>query len=236
MSRSHSFSVEVAKNFKVDIALLLQHFSFWYLKNKSDNVNLFKNDYWVRMKADTLVEYFPYFTKRQLRYCIDKMIDLDLLKQDQFNDKSNDRTKWYSLTKTAKNILNISTDKIVTPNPFLSDKIVTPSDKIVTSIYKEVDIEDRYRIYIDFSAINFIIKNAKDRFEVFEMQYKKTIPDYIFFLKYYETKVQEEELPFTVNKLLGRLNRLALNWNTSSSKNNYSNTAITPLTKPKRLN
>tara|TARA_R110002012_G_scaffold294580_1_gene490783 strand:- start:1789 stop:2691 length:903 start_codon:yes stop_codon:yes gene_type:complete len=144
MSRSHSFSVEVAKNFKVDIALLLQHFSFWYLKNKSDNVNLFKNDYWVRMKADTLVEYFPYFTKRQLRYCIDKMIDLDLLKQDQFNDKSNDRTKWYSLTKNAKNILNISTDKIVTPTPFLSDKIVTPSDNFVTSIYKEVDIEDRY--------------------------------------------------------------------------------------------
>jgi len=236
MSRSHAFSVEVAKSFKVDIALLLQHFSFWYLKNKSDNINLYKGDYWVRMKADTLVEYFPYFTKRQLRYCIDKMIDLGLLKQDQFNDKSNDRTKWYSLTKEAKKILNISTDKIVTPKHISTDKIVTPSDKIVTSIYKEVDIEDRYRIYIDFSAIIFIIENAKDRFQVWEMQNKKTIPNFIDFLKFFEIKVEEEEIEFNVNKLLGRLKRLAFNWNTSSKTNGYSTTSSNPLIKPKRLN
>lgn len=143
MSRSHSFSVDVAASFGVNCALMLQHFCFWYLKNKSDNVNFHKGDYWVRMKQDTLVQYLPYFNKRQLRHLTDKMVDLQLLKQDQFNQRSNDRTKWYSLTDEAKKILNIWSDKIVTPKPNHNDKIVTPSDKIVTSIYKE-DIKDRY--------------------------------------------------------------------------------------------
>tara|TARA_R110000744_G_scaffold373654_1_gene485955 strand:- start:1462 stop:2361 length:900 start_codon:yes stop_codon:yes gene_type:complete len=143
MSRSHSFSVDVAASFGVNCALMLQHFCFWYLKNKSDNVNFHKGDYWVRMKQDTLVQYLPYFNKRQLRHLTDKMVDLQLLKQDQFNQRSNDRTKWYSLTDEAKKILNILSDKIVTPKPNHIDKIVTPSDKIVTSIYKE-DIKDRY--------------------------------------------------------------------------------------------
>lgn len=143
MSRSHSFSVDVAASFGVNCALMLQHFCFWYLKNKSDNVNFYKGDYWVRMKQDTLVQYLPYFNKRQLRHLTDKMVDLQLLKQDQFNQRSNDRTKWYSLTDEAKKILNILSDKIVTPKPNPNDKNVSPSDKIVTSIYKE-DIKDRY--------------------------------------------------------------------------------------------
>ena len=143
MSRSHSFSVDVAASFGVNCALMLQHFCFWYLKNKSDNVNFHKGDYWVRMKQDTLLQYLPYFNKRQLRHLTDKMVNLQLLKQDQFNQRSNDRTKWYSLTDEAKKILNIWSDKIVTPKPNSNDKIVTPSDKIVTSIYKE-DIKDRY--------------------------------------------------------------------------------------------
>jgi len=143
MSRSHSFSVDVAASFGVNCALMLQHFCFWYLKNQSDNVNFYKGDYWVRMKQDTLAQYLPYFNKRQLRHLTDKMVDLQLLKQDQFNQRSNDRTKWYSLTEEAKKILNIRTDKNVTPKHIPNDKNVSPSDKSVTSIYKE-DIKDRY--------------------------------------------------------------------------------------------
>lgn len=143
MRLSHSFSVEVAKQFDVTTALLLQHFSFWYLKNKADDNQFFKGDYWVRMKADVLCEYFPYLTKRQLRYAIEKLVENKLIKTGEFNQKKNDRTKWYSFTKKGKNLLNISTDKIVTNKGY---KIVTPTDKIVTSIYKEEDIEYRYSL------------------------------------------------------------------------------------------
>ncbi len=231
MSRSHSFSVDIATIYGVEVALMLNHFSFWYLKNKSDSNQFFKGEYWVRMKASTLREYYPYFTLRQLRYLIDKMIDLGLLKQDEFNDKKNDRTKWYTVPEKSKKLLGISTDKNVTN---VTHKIVTPTDKNVTSIYKEEDIKDRYSIYIDFPAIIFIIKNAEDRFQTWEMQNKKSFGDYIAFLKYFEIKVEEEELEFTVNKLLGRLKRLAFNWNKQTQSN--FNTSITPTQKAVRIN
>jgi hypothetical protein len=252
MSRTHSFSVDVAQDFGVEMALMLNHFSFWYLKNKSDNNQFFKGDYWVRMKATQLQEYYPYFSLRQLRYLIDKMIDLNLLKQDEFNTKKNDRTKWYCLTKKSKNILNISTDKNVSnikkeakkTTDISTDKnvsnvthkIVSLTDKNVTSILKEEDTKDRYNIYIDFSAIIFIIKQDEAAFQVFEMQHKKSINNYLEFLKYFEIKVQEEEIDFTVNKLLGRLKRLAFNWNSSSSRNGFSNTENGPKITAKRLN
>jgi hypothetical protein len=182
MSRTHSFSVEVAKEYGVNVANMLNHFSFWYLKNKADNVNFLKGDYWVRMKAKQMQQYYPYFTERQLRHLIDKMIDLKLLKQDEFNDKKNDRTKWYCLSKKSKNILAISTDKNVSnikkeakkPTDISTDKnvsnvthkIVSLTDKNVSSIYKEVDIKDRYYYYKEKIAAN------KSLIEILAMQNK----------------------------------------------------------------
>jgi hypothetical protein len=182
MSRTHSFSVDVAQDFGVEMALMLNHFSFWYLKNKSDNNQFFKGDYWVRMKATQLREYYPYFSLRQLRYLIDKMIDLNLLKQDEFNTKKNDRTKWYCLTKKSKNILNISTDKNVSnikkeakkTTDISTDKnvsnvthkIVSLTDKNVTSILKEEDTKDRYYYYKEKIAAN------KSLIEILAMQNK----------------------------------------------------------------
>lgn len=198
MSRSHSFSVDVAEQYSVDIALMLNHFSFWYLKNKGDNHQYFKGDYWVRMKAVQMQEYYPYFSLRQLRYLIDKMIDLKLLKQDEFNTKKNDRTKWYSLTKKSKSLLNISTDKIVTNNkkigkktPYetaqkltdknvtnVTHKIVSQTDKNVTSILKEEDTKDRYyynskKIASNISLIEIIAMQQKVKIEVVKSKIKE---------------------------------------------------------------
>ena len=180
MSISHSFSVDVAKVHGVDVALMLNHFSFWYLKNKSDNHQYYKGDYWVRMKAATMKQYYPYFTLRQLRYLVDKMIDLELIKQDEFNTKKNDRTKWYCLTPTSKKILSISSDKNVTNNKkavqkYLANvsdknvtnvthKIVTLTDKNVTSI--EEDTKDIYnsikgKILLNISLLEIIAMQNK---------------------------------------------------------------------------
>ncbi|CAL2084060.1 hypothetical protein [Tenacibaculum sp. 190524A02b] len=151
MSVSHSFSVQIATEYDVVSALLLQHFCFWYLKNKGDNHQFFKGKYWVRMKVATLREYFPYLTERQLRYALDKLESEKLLCKGEFNLKKNDRTKWYSFTKKGAKLLKISSDKIVSNRTDkivnkVTNKIVTPTDKIVNSIYKEEDIEYIYII------------------------------------------------------------------------------------------
>ncbi len=182
MNLSHSFSIDIATKYDVNTALLLQHFTFWYQKNKADNHQLFEGEYWVRMKLDTLTDYFPYLTKDQLRYGLKKMLNNNLLKKSEFNYKKNDRTKWYTLTKYAKSILEIESKKVV----YKTDKLVednlkiltgkTPSnrsgkipiltDKIPTSIYKEEDIEYRYNYIIEK------LRKNKNLIELLAMQNK----------------------------------------------------------------
>lgn len=153
MSQSHSFNVEVAKQLDVHRALFVQHFSFWYQKNKTDNVNFFKGDYWVRMKISQLHTYFPYYTVDQIRRFIEKLLADKLLKKDEFNDKKNDRTKWYTFTKKGKKLVGISTEKkAIKPIKKqtgeiannMTGEIASPTGEIANSIYKEVDIEYRY--------------------------------------------------------------------------------------------
>ena len=87
-------------------------------------------------------------------------------------------------------------------------------------------------IYIDFLAYQFLKKNAKEQLDVWEMQNKKTILDYKSFLEYFEIKVEEEELEFTINKLLGRLKRLKYNWRGDSKNASFNDQ---PIKKAKRI-
>lgn len=149
MSRSHSFSVDVAAAYDVDTALMLQHICFWYLKVVSDKVNKHNNEHWVRMKLTQMQAQFPYWSIKQIRRIVDNCLDQDLLKKGEFNDKKSDRTKWYTLTKKSKNLLNISTqNKAEKPTAQMgnntSAQMGSPSAQMGNSIYKEVDIKDRY--------------------------------------------------------------------------------------------
>ena len=152
MSRSHSFSVDVAGAYDVPVALMLQHLCFWYLKVVSDDVNKFKGEYWVRMKLTQMNHQFPYWGISKIRHLIDKMEAEKLIKKGEFNTKKNDRTKWYTLTKKAKNILNISYDKAVkNPTAEIGNNLTAEIDSLTAEIdnskYKEVDIKDIYYYY-----------------------------------------------------------------------------------------
>jgi len=169
MSRSHSFSVDVAGAYNVDIALMLQHICFWYEKVVSDDVNKFKNEHWVRMKLTQMNHQFPYWGISKIRHLIDKMLDEKLIKKGEFNTKKNDRTKWYTLTQKGKNLLNISGAK--TPKKVSAEignnksaEFDSLTAEIGNSKYKEVDIKDIYFYYSEK-----IISN-KSLLEIIAMQ------------------------------------------------------------------
>jgi hypothetical protein len=87
-------------------------------------------------------------------------------------------------------------------------------------------------IYIDFLAYQFLQKNAKMEIDVWEMQNKKSIDNYKNFLEYFEIKVEEEDLEFTIKKLMGRLKRLKFNWKGDKQTNSFNDQ---PVKKLKRI-
>ncbi len=135
---SHSFSVNIAKEHGVNSAILLQHIVFWYLKNKSDKINFFHRDYWVRMSVKQLGGYFIYFNQRQIGYALKKLEEKKLIKSKEFNVKKSDRTKWYTLTKKGKEITGLNVNyKIVNNNDL--DGVQTTENKGVTGFDKNVN-------------------------------------------------------------------------------------------------
>lgn len=186
MSRSHSFSIDVAGEYSVDVALMLQHFCFWYEKVVSDGINKHKGEHWVRLKLIQMNVQFPYWGYSKIRHLVDKMIELDLIKKDEFNHMKSDRTKWYTLTNKAKKILNISKVKEYKKATAEMGKRSTaemgnPIAEIDNSKYKEVDIKCIYiinsrKILLNKSLLEIIsmqnlvdIKTVENKIPEFEL-------------------------------------------------------------------
>ena len=234
MSRSHSFSVDVAGAYSVDVALMLQHLCFWYEKVVSDDVNKFKGEHWVRMKLTQMNHQFPYWGVSKIRHLIDKMEAENLIKKGEFNTKKNDRTKWYTLSKKGKNLLNISATK--TPKKRTAEignnltvEMGSLTAEIGNSKYKEVDIKDIYllleeKIVSNKSLLEIIamqnrlkIDTVKNQIKTFVKQAKSVGEKYsndreIFkhFQNWIRTqKLSDKDLQIEVNWFIDVFNKIS---------------------------
>jgi hypothetical protein len=51
---NHSFNVEIAKQFGVNSAIILNHLFFWIEKNKANNTHYYDENYWTRNTGKSL--------------------------------------------------------------------------------------------------------------------------------------------------------------------------------------
>ena len=98
---THSFSTELAKEYGINEALLLQHFYFWHQRNKSNNHHFYDNHYWTYNSVKAFNELFDYLTPKQISYTIEKLKEQNLLITGNYNKNTFDRTLWYALTEKA---------------------------------------------------------------------------------------------------------------------------------------
>lgn len=93
----HSFDPAIAEKVGVNAAVIYQNIAFWVEKNRANNKHLHEGRYWTYNSMRAFEELFPYFTQKQIRTAIDKLIDCNLIVAGNFNKAGYDRTKWYSL-------------------------------------------------------------------------------------------------------------------------------------------
>ena len=134
----HSFNVELAKEYGILEAVLLNHLWFWIKKNKANNDNYFDGNYWTYNSKKAFSELFPYASERQIDYALKKLIDCGLVITGNYNKSSYDRTLWYAITKVGYSILQnceMETTKLLNGN----DKIVQPIPDINTDINTNIE-------------------------------------------------------------------------------------------------
>lgn len=98
MDKEYSFSVELAKKYGVPEAVILKNLLFWIEKNKANERHFHDGYYWTYNSIKAFTELFPFWTEKQIRGILDRLIKKEVIKTGNYNEKAYDRTLWYTIT------------------------------------------------------------------------------------------------------------------------------------------
>jgi DNA-binding PadR family transcriptional regulator len=101
----HSFDIEIATQYGIETAVILNNMYFWISKNEANDINYFDGKYWTFNSIEALKKLFPYMSQKKIRSTLDKMESEGLIETGNYNKSQYDRTKWYAITEKAKSIL-----------------------------------------------------------------------------------------------------------------------------------
>lgn len=101
----HSFDVELAKEYGILEAILMQNIYFWIEKNKANNKHFYDDRYWTYNSRKAFSEMFPYASEKQIRRALEKLENLNILITGKYNKQWSDRTLWYSFSDVGLSIV-----------------------------------------------------------------------------------------------------------------------------------
>lgn len=101
----HYFQPDIAAQYGINAAILLQNFAFWIEKNRANGKHCHDGLYWTYNSVRAFKELFPYMSAKSVRTAIKKLVDEGLLLTGNFNASAYDRTTWYAVTEKGNSIL-----------------------------------------------------------------------------------------------------------------------------------
>lgn len=192
---NHSFDINIAKEYGIQPAIILNHLYFWITKNKANNTNFYNENYWTYNSKKAFSELFPYMTERQIDYALRKLIDCGLVITGNYNKSSYDRTLWYAITKKGYSIIQnceMETTKLSNGN----NENVEPIPDINTDS-KPINKPNRKKKRKKAEQSYDEILNSM----VEDNEVKNTIYDYIKMRKLIKKPMTDRALTMLINKL-----------------------------------
>lgn len=95
---THTFDVDIAKEYGVDVAIVVNNIAFWLQKNKANKKHMYDGKVWTYNSTKAFAELFPYWTENQMRRVLDTMNKSGIIETGNYNSNAYDRTKWYTFT------------------------------------------------------------------------------------------------------------------------------------------
>lgn len=109
---THSFDIEIAKQYGVNAAIILHDMLYWCEHSRVNKSNFHDGLYWTYNSNRALSEYYPYMSSKAIRTAIQKLIDAGLLVIGVFNDVPFDRTTWYAVTEIGRQLVQCNNDTV----------------------------------------------------------------------------------------------------------------------------
>ena len=100
----HHFNINVAKEYGIATAVILDNMSFWIEQNRANRRHFHDGKYWTYNSNRAMTELFPYLSGEQIRYALNKMLKNGLIETGNYNKNQQDRTLWYTITSKGYSI------------------------------------------------------------------------------------------------------------------------------------
>lgn len=101
----HRFQVELALEFGIEEAVLIENFVHWIQKNKANNKHYHDGRYWTYNSAKAFVDQFPYMNESKIKRTLAKLVEADVIMKGNYNENQYDRTCWYAFTDNGLSIV-----------------------------------------------------------------------------------------------------------------------------------
>ena len=124
---NHSFDIEIARTYSVDIAIFLNNIAFWLIKNIANRKHFHDGTYWTYNTQNAFLEIFPYWSRQSLRRIINSCIEKELMIEGNYNDFKYDQTKWYALTSKGLELFKIEIPEEPAPSLIGWNQPMAPS-------------------------------------------------------------------------------------------------------------
>lgn len=101
----HNFDTDIAEQYGLLEAILLNHIYYWIEKNRANEANFHDETYWTYNSTRAFNELFPYVSERQIKNALKHLREEGILLTGNYNKSSYDRTLWYALSKKGLSIV-----------------------------------------------------------------------------------------------------------------------------------
>ena len=99
---NHNFNIEIATQYGLEEAVLLENIAFWVLKNAASGEHFYDGNYWTYNSAKAFALLFPYMSAKKIQRTLARLEEQGLIISGNYNKVTYDRTKWYALADAAK--------------------------------------------------------------------------------------------------------------------------------------
>ena len=95
---TYFFDAQIAEQFGVDEAIIIQNFQYWIAKNEANKKHYHDGRYWTYNTAEAFTKLFPFWSAGQIRRILKSLQEKDVLITGNFNPSAYDRTMWYAFS------------------------------------------------------------------------------------------------------------------------------------------
>ena len=150
----HHFDIEIAKEYGIVEAILINNFQHWIRTNKANGINYHDGHTWTFNSMKAYEELFPYLSLKSIRAALSRLKEKGVLITGNYNETAYDRTLWYAFAQEGRWICpKGQMDFPETANGFAQEGTPIPYNKPNNNIIIVEDAHTHTREKSDFDYV-----------------------------------------------------------------------------------